>query len=199
MFCPKCGAANADNANFCTACGTALSVGETPGVTPPPPPPPDYTPVQPAYQGGYITPLTQPNYAGFWRRVAASLIDGLITGIAFAIIGFIFGLFFHPRTPGSQESLEEILQLVSTAGGWLYYALLESSASQATLGKQAMGIKVTDLNGNRISFARATGRYFAKILSALILCIGFIMVAFTAKKQGLHDLLAGTLVEKSSR
>lgn len=195
MFCPKCGAANADNANFCTACGVALSVGETPLVTPPPPPPPD-TLNQPA-QGGYIPPVPPASYAGFWRRVIASLIDGFITAIAFAIISFMAGLFFHPHTSAGNESLEAVMQLVSTAIGWLYYALLESSASQATLGKQAMGIKVTDLHGNRITFARATGRYLAKILSALILCIGFIMVAFTAKKQGLHDLLANTLVEKT--
>ena len=61
----------------------------------------------------------------------------------------------------------------------------------------ALGMKVTDLAGNRISFLRATGRYFAKIISALILFIGFIMVAFTEKKQGLHDMIAGTLVVRT--
>ncbi|MDX6593454.1 MAG: hypothetical protein QOJ13_2650 [Gaiellales bacterium] len=64
----------------------------------------------------------------------------------------------------------------------------------ATLGRRALGIKVTDVEGNRITFARATGRYFAKILSALTLLIGYIMAAFTARKQALHDLIAGTLV-----
>ena len=80
-------------------------------------------------------------------------------------------------------------------GGWLYFALMESSTRQATLGKMALDMKVTDDEGNRISFGRATGRYFAKILSALILLIGFIMVAFTDRKRGLHDMIAGTLVE----
>jgi uncharacterized RDD family membrane protein YckC len=75
---------------------------------------------------------------------------------------------------------------------------MESSARQATLGKMALGIVVTDLDGNRIGFGRATGRYFAKILSALILLIGFIMAAFTQKKQGLHDIIAGTLVVKKA-
>jgi uncharacterized RDD family membrane protein YckC len=71
---------------------------------------------------------------------------------------------------------------------------MESSTSQATIGKMLMGIKVTDMNGHRISFARASGRFFGKALSKLIVYIGFIMAAFTEKKQGLHDILAKTLV-----
>jgi uncharacterized RDD family membrane protein YckC len=78
--------------------------------------------------------------------------------------------------------------------GWLYYALMESSVNQATLGKMALGIKVTDLDGNRISFGRATGRYFGKIVSGMILYIGFIMAGFTEKKQALHDIMASCLV-----
>ncbi|MGA9497765.1 MAG: RDD family protein, partial [Terriglobales bacterium] len=79
---------------------------------------------------------------------------------------------------------------------WLYEAFMESSSYQATLGKMIFGMKVTDLYGNRISFGRATGRHFAKWLSGMILGIGYIMVAFTERKQGLHDLLAGTLVRR---
>ena len=78
--------------------------------------------------------------------------------------------------------------------GWLYFALMESSVNQATLGKMALGIKVTDLDGNRISFGRATGRYFGKIVSGMILYIGFIMAGFTEKKQALHDIMASCLV-----
>jgi uncharacterized RDD family membrane protein YckC len=85
---------------------------------------------------------------------------------------------------------------ISTVVGWLYYALMESSAKQATVGKMALGIIVTDLEGRGIGFGRATGRYFAKILSALILGIGFLMAAFTERKQGLHDMVASTLVVK---
>lgn len=81
--------------------------------------------------------------------------------------------------------------------GWLYYTLLESSKKQATLGKSIIGIKVTDLNGNRISLGRANARYWSKIISALILFTGFIMAGFTQKKQGLHDIIAGTLVVKN--
>jgi uncharacterized RDD family membrane protein YckC len=78
----------------------------------------------------------------------------------------------------------------------LYYSLLESSAWQGTLGKKALGLAVTDLEGRRISFGRAVGRWFAKIISSLTLLIGYIMAGFTAKKQALHDMIAGTLVIK---
>ncbi len=86
------------------------------------------------------------------------------------------------------------LTLLRTILNWLYYSLLESSAWQATLGKKALGLEVTDLDGNRISFGRATGRFFAKIISSIILGIGYLMAGFTEKKQALHDILAGTLV-----
>ena len=79
-------------------------------------------------------------------------------------------------------------------GEWLYYGLMESSSWQATLGKKAIGLKVTDLEGKRISFARATGRHFAKFLSALLLNLGFLIIAITSRKQGLHDLITDCLV-----
>ena len=117
-------------------------------------------------------------YAGFWKRVLALLIDMLVM----APVGFAVGLIWEGGN------------LVGVIVGWTYYSVMESSPKQGTLGKMALGIKVTDLDGNRISFGRATGRYFAKWLSALILGIGYIMVAFTAKKQGLHDQVASCLV-----
>lgn len=85
---------------------------------------------------------------------------------------------------------------LSIVAGWLYFALMESSKFQGTVGKLALGIIVTDVDGNKISFARATGRYFSKILSGFILMIGYIMAGFTEKKQALHDIIAGTLVWK---
>jgi uncharacterized RDD family membrane protein YckC len=84
--------------------------------------------------------------------------------------------------------------LVLVAGNWLYHTMMESSRHQATIGKMALGIKVTDLNGNRISFARANGRFFGKLLSGAIMNIGYLMAAFTVQKQALHDILAGCLV-----
>jgi uncharacterized RDD family membrane protein YckC len=90
------------------------------------------------------------------------------------------------------------LAIASVAVSWLYEAWLLSSDRQATVGKMAVGLKVTDLNGQRISFARATGRFFAKIVSSMTLLIGFIMAAFTERKQALHDMIAGTIVLKSN-
>jgi uncharacterized RDD family membrane protein YckC len=129
------------------------------------------------------------DYAGFWRRVAALILDGLVVGIVTVPLTLALG----GDVPGSSTYSPEASG-ISTAITWLYYALMESSAKQATVGKMALGIMVTDVEGRRIGFGTATGRHFAKILSALILGIGFLMVAFTERKQGLHDILAGTLV-----
>jgi uncharacterized RDD family membrane protein YckC len=84
--------------------------------------------------------------------------------------------------------------LLAFVGQWLYEALLTSSAWQGTIGKKILRLKVVDEAGNRIGFGRATGRFFAKILSSMFMCIGFIMIAFTERKTGLHDMLAGTKV-----
>src|SRR5688572_15612312 len=134
-------------------------------------------------------------YAGFWRRVVAVVLDTLVLGIVTVPLNLAFGGGNDIGTDSSM-TYSPAAQSISTALGWLYFALMESSTRQATLGKMAMGITVTDLEGRRIGFGKATGRYFAKILSALIIGIGFLMVAFTARKQGLHDILAGTLVVK---
>ena len=88
----------------------------------------------------------------------------------------------------------ELDLMVALVVQWLYFAVMESSAKQATLGKMAVGIRVTDLAGNRVSFLRASGRYFGKIISGMILCVGYLMAAFTARKQALHDMMAGCLV-----
>lgn len=88
--------------------------------------------------------------------------------------------------------------ILGTGAAWLYYAYLESSSRQATFGKMLLSVRVTDLEGGRISFGRATGRHFAKYVSAFTLLIGYIMAGFTEKKQALHDMLAGTLVVRGS-
>jgi uncharacterized RDD family membrane protein YckC len=163
------------------------------------------------------TPLiTKPVvYAGFWLRVVAYIIDGIILGAAHAIIfvplftmmgitAFNRHIDFENMT--DEQSAGMIMAMLSVFGatiiavaimGWLYYALMESSSKQATIGKMALGLKVTDLNGNRIDFMRATGRYFGKFISQLILCIGYMMAGFTQKKQALHDILANCLVVKT--
>jgi len=139
-----------------------------------------------------------PSYAGFWLRFAAYLIDTLVLGVVFVPVGVVMGVIM--AASGSDEN-SEMMPLVnmginvgSIVAGWLYSSLLESSSWQATVGKKLIGLRVTDLNGYRISFGKATGRYFGKILSSMICLVGFIMVAFTEKQQALHDQLAGTLV-----
>jgi uncharacterized RDD family membrane protein YckC len=121
-------------------------------------------------------PMPAAIYAGFWLRAIAILIDVILLNIVLLLV--------------KVNSYLTITVIVS----WLYFSLMESSPWQATIGKKILGIKVTDLVGRRISFLRATGRYFAKIISAVIVFIGYIMAAFTEKKQALHDIIAGTLV-----
>ena len=138
-------------------------------------------------------------YAGFWIRVLAYIIDAIILGIAGAVIGGIFGGVIGATGGDMSDPLggaNLLLNAVSLVLGIAYFAGLESSDWQATVGKKALGLVVTDTAGNRITFGRAIGRYFGKILSGLILLIGYIMIAFTERKQGLHDMLASTLVVK---
>ena len=158
---------------------------------------PDYAGEAPGYAG------ETPDYAGFWNRFAAGFIDAIIALVGGLVItgpltafALLSGL---DRPVGAQpdamlNAVQLVNNLVSLVGGWLYFALMESSRLQGTLGKMAVQIKVTDLEGNRISFGRASGRHFGKMVSALALFIGYIMVAFTEKKQGLHDIMADCLV-----
>jgi uncharacterized RDD family membrane protein YckC len=124
-------------------------------------------------------------YAPFWKRVVAVLIDGLLIGVPLNLITL---------SVANSETGSMIFSLIGILVYWFYFAGLESSEKQATIGKQAMGLKVTDMEGHPISFGKATGRHFGKILSSLILGIGYIMAAFTDKKQALHDIMAKALV-----
>ncbi len=139
-----------------------------------------------------------PMYAGFWLRFAAYLIDSILLGLIFFPLGLGLGLIMgatgNNQNPELMMGLNGGLNMVSLVVTWLYSSLLESSSWQGTVGKKLIGLRVTDLDGRRISFGRATGRHFGKILSGLICLVGFIMAAFTEKHQALHDQLAGTLV-----
>jgi uncharacterized RDD family membrane protein YckC len=160
------------------------------------------------------------SYGGFWERVAAYLIDGMILGVPFGIvmIGLIFmfggvGVLMRRvaenqnQPPDPQAAMAmmaplfmlfAIWFLVFMLLQWLYFAGMESSARQATFGKSIMRLRVTNYEGQRISFGHATGRFFAKLVGGMVpLAIGYIMAAFTAKKQALHDYIAGTLVLRS--
>lgn len=119
-------------------------------------------------------------YAGFWIRFMALFIDSLVLLIPNRILDGAFT---------DQQSL-----ILSGIMSWLYFSLMESSEGRGTLGKRAFGIVVTGVSGTRISFLRATMRYLGKMLSAIILFIGYLMAPFTKKKQALHDMIAGTVV-----
>ena len=156
-------------------------------------------PVAAASMSAYVEDSTLSQavvYSGFWRRVAASLIDSVILGVVGAILGIVLGVAMVSGGTDDTEVVELTGNVVGLFLGWLYYALMESSSKQATIGKMVMGIKVTDLEGNQISFARASGRHFGKIISSLILAIGYLMMLWTEKKQTLHDMMAGCLVVK---
>jgi len=135
-------------------------------------------------------------YAGFWRRFAAAFLDGIIVYVISFVIGAVLGIVLAVADAG-EHTLAVISYIVGLLIGVLYYPTQESSEAQATFGKRALGIKVTDLRGQRITFLRALGRTLAKWLSALTLLIGYLMAAFTARKQALHDMMAGTLVVRS--
>ena len=142
--------------------------------------------------------ITEIEYAGFWKRFAACLIDGLITGILGFVAGFVLGIALVVFGVAPEMLLDPAVQLGFNIFGFVigvsYFVLMECSKFQGTIGKMALGIKVTDLEGNQIGFAKALGRYFGKIVSAIIIGIGFLMVAFTERKQGLHDSMSGCLV-----
>lgn len=159
--------------------------------------------------------MNNTEYAGFWMRFMAFLIDYIVLQLVqwFLIVPFlaIFGLSFAAFDLNEFNRLaeEDIFVLVTAFVSMvssiallafliqlLYYSLMESSKHQATLGKLALGIKVTDTEGNRLDFTKAMIRQLGKIISSFILMIGYIMAGFTEKKQALHDMIAGTYVVK---
>jgi len=203
----------ADGAAFCSNCGQAFGVaaavarapmmsssvaaplvGGMAGV--------------PAYAGYAAVPRVE--YAGFWLRFLAFLIDNAVMGIGFVLIliplifltglgGFISEI--HPDEDMNDVGIFMLIGLLFLAATfsllltWLYHALMESSEWQATLGKRVLGLVVTDMAGRRVSFGRATGRHFAKIITNMVPAfIGYIMAGFTERKQALHDMIAGCLV-----
>jgi uncharacterized RDD family membrane protein YckC len=127
-------------------------------------------------------------YAGFWIRVGAYFIDFILLSIINIILSYIIAGGYDPMQSNPMVTIVSLVVNLS------YFIVMESSEKQGTLGKMAVGVKVVDANGDRISVGAAVGRYFAKILSGLILLIGFMMVGWDDKKQGLHDKLAGTYV-----
>lgn len=138
-------------------------------------------------------------YASFGQRLLAAIVDGLIIGFASLIINVVLALLGLSRF-GNDNGVSDIVasNFEGLLIGWLYEAVMTSSYRQGTFGKMALGLKVTDMSGNRLSFGRASARHFAKILSSLICLIGYFVALFTERKQALHDLIAGTVVLKKA-
>lgn len=183
--CPKCNAGNASHIKKCVLCGYEL--------------PYDFPSEENGLENLMLTRdiAIEDNednmeYAGFRRRFAAYIIDWIVSLIlSFIVLTMFFYLIYW--TSG-EEPDKAIITIILLFIPWLYWAVMESSSKQATLGKKVLGVIVTDMKGNRISFGKATARYWAKSISALILFIGFIMAGFSVKKQALHDMIAGTFV-----
>jgi len=199
MFCPKCGKETDALGKFCQWCGADIvSNPVTPIATP-----------EEEEEGPDVGV-----YAGLGRRIVAFIVDTililLLDIVAVAVLGLFRGLqnlYFFAVQQAPVESLTTegtsaaLFGSIIAAYGiviivipWLYYAGFESSRSQATPGKLLMRIVVTDLEGNKPSFARVTLRHFAKFISTLIIFLGFLMIGLTKKRQGLHDKIAGCLV-----
>jgi uncharacterized RDD family membrane protein YckC len=215
-FCSKCGKPVADAAPLAQIPAAPATYASQPMA-----PPQVYSPVGGA--PAYVPAPVATHYGGFWIRFVAYFVDYLIIGVPMAvIIGiaiFAFGAFgglsaiknISDNTDPNQVQ-QQIMSLIGpllgayalliVCGiviGWLYFALMESSARQATFGKAMLSLKVTDANGNRLSFGHASGRFFSKIVTGLVpFGIGYIMAGFTAKKQALHDFIASTLVIKTN-
>ena len=137
-------------------------------------------------------------FAGFWKRFIAYIIDAILFSLAFAlIISMLGGSIFSFNSESPTAFGAAGIYLMDYPAWWLYFALMESSNSQGTIGKKIMGIKVTDREGQPVRFAQATGRHFSAVISQMIFSIGYLMAAFTARKQALHDMVAGTLVVNS--
>jgi uncharacterized RDD family membrane protein YckC len=215
MFCSKCGTKLADDTVFCSGCGQPTDLAAPVAASGPQ----GYT--TPANVAGGSTARYTPTggmlvvpspYAGFWLRLLAYLIDHILLGVIFGAVAMLaiaaIGIgYFRSMVQGLQENngefpvalVSDILfaVLIMCVANWIYHAWMESSQYQGTLGKMALGLIVTDINDRPITFGRASGRFFARIISNLIpLEIGYIMAGFTEKKQALHDMIASCLVLK---
>lgn len=214
MYCSKCGSEVSATATFCAACGQPITglapaapatVAAPPMAAPAMVAPPSYTSSVSAVAPGGV------GYAGFWLRFVAYLIDGVISGLVFLLL--LIPLFVLTGAGaalshiGSDDDIGDnvaaLLGFGFIAGffgiillvRWLYYAFSESSSWQATPGKKMLNLYVTDLSDRPVSFGRASGRFFAKIITGMIpLAIGYILAGFTEKKQAVHDMIASCLV-----
>jgi len=174
MYCSKCGTWALDSDTLCSRCGAALQVDREPLVLTAAPAP---------------VPLRQPSYAGFWRRFGTMLVDYMVCFPFGATVRILLGIGVFESLDWTRDSL--FVLGFGMLSGWLYDALMESSRWQGTLGQQLLGVRVTDRQGRRVSFARASARHFGQYLSIFTLGIGYLAIAFNRRKLALHDWLSG--------
>ena len=184
-LCPSCGEDLLGQAKFCHHCGRALG------------------PVRMEARAENIQPVAPvvAEYAPIWRRGLASVFDVaiIVTVVLPGVIAFfwlveVFTAWVGMEPDDSRSIAGFAAVLLWLIADWLYHAMMNSSRRQATFGKYYLGMKVTGLAGEPLSFAQSTGRHFAKFLSTFPVLIGFFIAPFTRRKQALHDMVAGTLV-----
>lgn len=189
-----------------------FSLGVEPSEAPPPRPAPAYASSSLDTQDEHNpyapsrAPLSQPSalygrssdrdvvYAGFWKRAAATIIDGVILSIVAGLGGEALGTIFSDLSGGGEVALLVWILLVTAAMYALYFAWFHSSFMMATPGKLAIGIKVVRSDGEPIGFLHALARYIATIVSTIPLMVGYLMAGFTGRKQALHDMICDTVV-----
>jgi len=197
LTCENCGTEIPDGASFCARCGTPVSVAQIGPVYVPQAAPPAEEISSPQR---FAVPQARPTYAGFWLRAVAYVVDTVILSLALALAGSFDPSAFIVFPDANAASRLALPQLTPLAIAltipilWLYYAYFEASSWQATPGKRALKLYVTDLNGRPITFARATIRHFSKMISGLTLLVGYFIAGFTERKQALHDIISGCLV-----
>lgn len=186
-------------------------MASVPNSGPAAPPPPPVWEARP--------PETQLRYAGFWLRTVAALIDGIFLTIVIQVLSFFLVAPVAP--PTNMQDFDAVMAylnsampiqqiILSTVLVWAYFAFQESSAAQATLGKRALGIKVSSVDGARLDLVKASLRawpvflpnaawllgYGLAMLVSLAALVACLTVAFSSRKQGLHDMMAGAVLTR---
>jgi uncharacterized RDD family membrane protein YckC len=207
MYCPRCGKETEQSGKFCQWCGSTLKeVSDRP------------------FARRRVGTIKTESFAGLAGRFLGGIVDliflllfGILVTGFIAVVTYLARMpnpltetvrilnqyYYHlPRTDATGQVIQAVIppQIIFSVFlffiliPWIYFAYFYSSKNQGTLGNMAVGVAVTDMQGNRITFGRATLRFFAMYLCLLTLLVGFLIIAFTGYKQGLHDKIAGTLV-----
>jgi uncharacterized RDD family membrane protein YckC len=205
MFCQACGANVANGVAFCTSCGRPIvgyAVGQAGGAV-------GAAAIElPASAGVAVTAT---NYAGFWLRLVAAILDNIILFVPVVPLWILMFASLVPEIAAARGNPMLLMAsmfprliffvLLFVVMKWLYWALMESSNWQATVGKKALGLYVTDLEGNRVSFGKASGRFWGGRglsnvpgVGGLYYLIDCICAGVTERKQAVHDMIAGCLV-----